>query len=486
MLPGLALHVGQQLEGKVLGPAGNGTTQVAIRGQTLALLLPVPALAGTTVQFEVLENGPQLRLALLTPPPEAQAGVRLATQPGSPQPVPATGTAPSGGAPVAVPAGPTGVTSVSPSSGQLAGALAPMPIPVANAGGSGGLNTQTLLQAQAVPGMRADGPAPQAVPLPGSPYPSGGPASSPPSSAAGAPASPQMALATMVRDAMASQGSVTALTSALTQVAGRVALPEPVLRAAQQVLAGRLSLGEGRLDGAALSQAVRRSGVFQEALMARGAAAPKDLKASLLVLRSTLTNWLGQQAEITAISPVPPPMRGSVPRARAAEAPPLDPKLAAEAVGKQLLDRTEGALSRIRLHQHASLPDAVSSKPGAEWQLELPVVIGQHQSLIHLQIQHDEQGDSEGAPEPGWHLRFALNLPELGEVGAQVSLRAGSTGVMLWAGEAATSEALQENIIELREAFAAAGINAATIVVRHGEPSSKRAVPSGQMVDAKR
>ena len=190
----------------------------------------------------------------------------------------------------------------------------------------------------------------------------------------------------MVRGALASQCSMTALASALTQVAGRVALPEPVLRAAQQVLAGRLSLGEGKLDGAALSQAVRRSGVFQEALLARGMAVPNDMKTSLLTLRSTLTNWLGQQAEITAISPVPPPMRGAVPRARVAEAPPIDPKLAAEVIGKQLLDRTEGALSRLRQHQHASLPDAVS-KPGAEWQLALPVVIGQHQSLIHLQIQ---------------------------------------------------------------------------------------------------
>jgi hypothetical protein len=301
----------------------------------------------------------------------------------------------------------------------------------------------------------------------------------------GAPNSPQMALAQMVRGAMASQGSVTALTSALTQVAGRVALPEPVLRAAQQLLAGRLNLADGKLDGSVLSQAVRRSGVFQEALMARGMAAPNDMKTSLLTLRSALVNWLGQQAEISAISPVPPPMRGAVPRARTAEMPAIDPKLAAEVIGKQLVERTEGALSRLRLHQHASLPDVVS-KPGAEWQLELPVVIGQHQSLIHLQIQHDEHGDAEGSPEPGWHLRFALNLPELGEVGAQVSLRAGSTGVMLWAGEAATSEALQENIIELREAFAAAGINAPTILVRHGEPSSKRATPSGQLVDAQR
>jgi hypothetical protein len=73
-LPGLALQVGQQLEGKVLGLSANGATQVAIRGQTLALLLPVPALAGTIVQFEVLETGPQLRLGLLALPPAAQAG----------------------------------------------------------------------------------------------------------------------------------------------------------------------------------------------------------------------------------------------------------------------------------------------------------------------------------------------------------------------------------------------------------------------------
>ena len=290
----------------------------------------------------------------------------------------------------------------------------------------------------------------------------------------------------MVQAALPRQDSITSLTVALTGIAGRVALPEPVARAVQQVLAGRVTIDGGKLDGAELQKAVLRSGVFQEANLTRSGAPPltpqADMKSTLLALRQTLTTWLGQQAPLTPASQIPPPIRGHVPRARASEVSSIDPRAAPEEVGKQLLERTEAALSRVRLHQSASLPDLAART--ADWSMDLPVLVGQHQALLHLQIHRDEHNGSETPAERGWQMRFAINLPGMGEVGAQVSLRGGATGVMLWATERATSEALEAEAASLRDSLAAAGLKPGAVLVRHGEPPAPAPAPSGHFVDA--
>lgn len=300
------------------------------------------------------------------------------------------------------------------------------------------------------------------------------------------PATPQAALAQMVQAAVPRQGAVTNLTAALTAIAGRVALPEPVLRAAQQVLAGRVAIDGSRFDGTILQTALRGSGVFQEAGLARGQVAlpQADMKSALLALRQTLTTWLGQQAPVTAVAYIAPPLKGSVPRARASEAPPqLDPGDPPETIGRQLLDRTESALARVRLHQHAALPDALGRT--GDWSMDLPVLVGSQQTLMHIQIHRDQGNETAEAGDRGWQLRFALNLPGLGEVGAQVSLRAGATGVMLWATEPATSAALEADLGLLRDSLAATGLNPSAVIVRHGAPPPPPSAPAGHFVDSR-
>ncbi|MCS6761784.1 MAG: hypothetical protein MO846_07255 [Candidatus Devosia symbiotica] len=51
-------------------------------------------------------------------------------------------------------------------------------------------------------------------------------------------------------------------------------------------------------------------------------------------------------------------MRGKFQRVRAIDIPPIDPAIGAEEISKHLFERTESALSRLRLHQHASLPES--------------------------------------------------------------------------------------------------------------------------------
>lgn len=301
------------------------------------------------------------------------------------------------------------------------------------------------------------------------------------------PATPQAALAQMVQTALPRQNGIASLTAALTAVAGKVALPEPVIRAAQLVLAGRVVLDVGKLDGAALQKAVLGSGIFQEAALgdasARLPTAQTDMKSALLGLRQSLASWLGQQGGLAAVAQPPPPLRGQVPRAKGPIPPPVDPAMGSETVGKHLLDRTDAALSRLRLHQHASLPDPATRN--ADWSLDLPVVISGQQTLLQMQIHRDEHSASEDQSERGWQMRFAVNVPDMGEVGAQVTLRGRTTGVMLWAADAETTAALESEIAALRDTLASVGLHPGSVIVRHGAPQTSQPSASGHFVDAR-
>lgn len=523
-LQALALQAGQVIEGKVLGAAPNGGTQVQINGQMLNLVLPIAVKTGTAVKFEVQGSGAQLRLAMQVPPPapavatmpqggqpapppapvmplpaatpsvapptagattavpvQGASTMPVAPPPAMPVPAPAMPAAPTasvpptaGPAPAAVTAAPSAsplVIQAAPPAGIAAGMVAPPTTP--------GAQPSALPQAPYASLARAPAPA-HAAPQPGAPVPA----------PVAQPATPQAALTQMVQAALPRQDSVAGLTTALTAALGKVPLPEPVVRASLQVLSGQLDLSGGKLNGAAIERAVLRSGVFQEAALAKGGAptAAVDTKSALLALRQTLTTWLGGQAvQIAAAAPIPPPVRGSVPRARTGDLPPpADISPLPEEAGKQLLERTDAALSRVRLHQNASLPDA-AGRLTADWSMDLPVLAAGHQTHMQMQIHRDAPHDGQEGPERGWQVRFAINLPGLGEVGAQVSMRGIAAGVMLWASDDAVADALEADIGALRDQLSASGLNPGSLIVRHGAPAIPPRSPDPQhLVDAMR
>lgn len=515
-LQALALQSGQMLDAKVLGLAPNGGTQVEIRGQVLNLVLPMPVKAGDTIQLQVQGTGQQMKLALqqaaapsppASPPPAAtpsQPAIPLPAQNTAPPsaPQPAVSAQPNVAGAGAAPALPPAVSQAAVTNSQPPLATAPTPAGVPPASqGVAPLYPQLpgtpnpFAVAAAATAIKQPAPAqttaPGSVRPVGAIAPAGGATSNSlsgnanPPAAQALPTTPQAALAQMVQASVPRQAPVTDLTTALASLAGKVALPEPVARAVQQVLAGRTTIDGAKFDGPALQAAVRSSGVFQEASLVSGQLPlpQTDMKAALLTLRQTLTTWLGQQAPLAGVAQVAPPLKGVIPRARSHEAPPLDADAAPEEVGKQLLERTESALARTRLHQHASLPEHAART--ADWSMDLPVLIGQHQATMQFQIHRDQTGDSEAVSERGWQMRFAINLPNMGEVGAQVSLRAGTTGVMLWASDPQASEALDAEVAVLREALAAANLRLGAVIVRHGEPHEPSPAPSGHFVDSR-
>jgi len=490
-LRALALVPGQTVEGRVLGPGLDGATLVQVGRQAMSLSLPKEAQVGSLLTLSVQQAEGHLRLALIdsrpptgAPQPQPPAtSVEISQGPAIPQaPVtysPPVGTAAAGGAVLGGATAPAVAGLAAAPSGAPAGTALPG---VSGLGGAPAVNPALAVGPASGPNLQRPGVSPYGM------SGLGGPASPQVAAPVTGTTNPQAAILNrMVQQALPGQASIGAVMSMLTAMAGQ-ALPEPVMRAARQVLGNQLVARDGKIDAAALKSAIGKSGVFQEAQIGQGSAsaAAGDTKSGLLALRQGLAQWLGNQAAVTQVSQLPPPLKHVLPRARLPEVLsdefPADP----EDLGRALIERTEGALSRLRLHQHASLPDA--NKPGeTQWSMDLPLAYGAQQTIVHLQIHHDGGAETARQEDRGWQVRFAVNLPDLGEVGAQVSLRGQNAGILLWADRDETADRFSDAIGELRDSLEAAGLKPGAVVVRHGPPGDPHAAAgSGQFLDATR
>lgn len=494
MLRALALAPGQIVEGRVLGPGQAGSTLVQIGRQAMSLSLPSALPAGSLLTLGVQQGDGHLRLALIDSRPPVSVvpqqlpatSVEISQRPALSQ-GPLTYGPPSAGAGVAPGAAPPLAGAPAPSAGLAAAVAAPSAAPLASTqAGAPIIAPPGATIAPSGPAFQRQGAAPYGMNGPGANPAGSAPA---PVTAQGALAGPQVAaLAHMVQQALPGQGSIGALTGLLAAAVGRAGLPEPVLKAARQVLDNQLTTTNGKIDAGALKAALRNSGIFQETMLAQGspASAGADTKSGLLALRQGLAQWLGNQPQISQIAQIPPPLRHILPRAQLPEAALPNLPEEAEDLGRLLLERTESALSRLRLHQHASLPEAQRGNE-SQWNMDLPIVVGQQQAILQLQIHHDGGGDASQPEDRGWQVRFATNLPDLGEVGAQVSLRGQTTGIMLWADREETAKAFSNSIEELRASLEACGLKPGALVVRHGIPGEVYAPSgSGHFLDARR
>ena len=295
---------------------------------------------------------------------------------------------------------------------------------------------------------------------------------------------PAAALAQMVPEALSRQNAMAPLFVSLATVVARpAALPEPVLRAALQVLGQRVVLPAAGLTGFQLDAAIAKSGVYLEAALANGAPAA-DLKSGLVALKGALATWLrGDPAPVTPAQQAPPPLRGVPPRAESLEPPPV-PETPRE-MARALHSQADAALSRVKLMQLASLPDADPARAAtAELRAEVPFLLGQQLVMAQFQVTRDG-GYHKTVGKRGWTLRLAMHLPGAGEIGAEVGLLGRSVNVALWAADAGTSERLEAALPELAPALAALGLEPGAVRVRPLPPAPPR--PSaGRYLDSRR
>lgn len=301
------------------------------------------------------------------------------------------------------------------------------------------------------------------------------------------------AVAEMMQVALGRQDSMATLFASLAHLDGKLAaLPRGVEPASLQALAAVLNLNGRSPTGQSLKTAVQGSGLFLEAMLAKGgpaAALQGDLKAALLALSRALKPWTDARPPVQRPDrPRPaPPSRDSLPRAQRSDAPVLSNAASTQEAGRALGTQIEAALARLRLSQLASLPQS-SGQSGAggeaapgEWTFELPLLFGEEMGIAQFRVQRDGGSDGSDA-ERAWQMRFAIDFDATGGVHAKVMLRQGKIAVALWAEREGTAEALGNLLPELGAALESRGLCVGGMTCRHGAPKEP-AKPAGAFMD---
>lgn len=254
-------------------------------------------------------------------------------------------------------------------------------------------------------------------------------------------------------------------------------LPTPVLRLAAQMLKLRLDT-DGPITGERLKQAVQRSGVFLEALLAAGeppAGASDDLKSALIRLRDLALNVPGAEARAgRPLVPSPePPRRDGLPVAQALEGTALTSDLNRAEAAALLGSEADAAVERMKLLQFASLPADAPTRshepPSTQWMLEVPLAYREQTGVAAFQFEREGDGrQTEDARS--WKAKVSLDVETLGPVHAHVGLRAQTIGVTLWAENAETADHFRKLLPDWRRAMMKAELDVAEFRVLHGRP----------------
>jgi len=211
-------------------------------------------------------------------------------------------------------------------------------------------------------------------------------------------------------------------------------------------------------------------------------AQPPSSSSSLNTYSSatTATTATGQESALAATRPAittnstapVPPQRGAAVSAQPQTVADL-PTIAN--LGSQiahLRKQLEGALSRIQLHQLASLPVSAEAADRA-WVFELPIRYNDTTQLMHISIDTDESGPHNDTMQQTWTANLAFDLPELGAVHARISLRGDQLSTIFWAPSEITTARFQSALPELDQRLCAAGFKAPRVQALHGMPPGK-------------
>jgi Flagellar hook-length control protein FliK len=289
-------------------------------------------------------------------------------------------------------------------------------------------------------------------------------------------------------EAAVRQGSAAPLYADLAAVLPRAeaALPRPIAALAEAILATRLDGGKPVL-AEDLKQAIARSGVLQEANLARGEPAPLDAKALLTTLRDLLRT--DAQRFTPPAQDAEPPRRDGAVTAQKAAAPLLavetDPKVIAGTLARE----ADQAVERLKLHQLASLPEPrqAAQDPARPQQLsfELPIALGQQTAMAGFRIEREKRRarEANGQTVDIWGVRFAIDADVLGPVHAHVRLSGQTISVSLWAEDSATHRAFVASVPMLEAALKDNALEIGDLMVFPGRPAEPKRAASGHFLD---
>jgi hypothetical protein len=179
-----------------------------------------------------------------------------------------------------------------------------------------------------------------------------------------------------------------------------------------------------------------------------------------------------------------PPFAGTVPTAQPPARLSLDLLNSLGHLRADLLMQTEAALTRIHLNQLASLPKE-GERRLVEWLFDIPVRRGEDIDLWSARLFRDADRSNENTdrPQPLWSVQLAFDLPGLGPVQAQISLRGETVSTHFRAAQPETLPLLQAHLHELRRAMQAAGLDVDVIECRAGRIPEESRPNRGPLID---
>ncbi len=236
-------------------------------------------------------------------------------------------------------------------------------------------------------------------------------------------------------------------------------LPPPIRDAVVRLVERAMS--PPALDSAGVREQFRGSGLFLEALLARGEAPANDLKLDLLRLLRLLQPAAADTVQL---------------RAAAAGAETGAAEDTATAPLAQLLRFVGAALARVETQQAGALPP----EPGARqtWQFDLPFPFAQQHESIMVRVERDGTGTStRPAAEHPWAVTLRFDFATTGPIQARIVLCGEQVSSTFWCERPETDRRLGTGLPYLEEALHRTGLQVGRLSSVLGQPPEPLELP---------
>jgi hypothetical protein len=228
-----------------------------------------------------------------------------------------------------------------------------------------------------------------------------------------------------------------------------------------------------------------------------------DLKANLIKLIQLLKSWPTQATSTTPQGVTKPnqaspsPLQTTIPTTPiinqnqvATKAPitTASPAIAQalESQIKELIAKSEGALSKITLNQLSSLNTETNSTRQS-WLVEIPMLNNQQSESIFLKIEREESSSNKAKQaDQQWTVFLEINPPKLGLIKSKLALSNDQINTSFWTENANTRLLINENLSLLRDKLHRANLQPESIQVQHDAgPSIQDLKPSSSILSEK-
>jgi hypothetical protein len=147
------------------------------------------------------------------------------------------------------------------------------------------------------------------------------------------------------------------------------------------------------------------------------------------------------------------------------------------------IEREQG----IQLQQSDSNATNNPNQTTAQNQQWLPLLIHHHQQLqlIEFFVDKEEKKNAQGEKKNHWFINLHFDLPQLGELGIEISMFENECNTTFWSESPSTLSRLSQHVQPLRERLSEQGIIVSDVQSRHGTLSKRKHNFEQRLVDIK-